>query len=133
MHEKTPFCCPEYPCRKKFTSVSWALKHIKLHNSEHLQVACLRNLTIPSSPRRIEPTKPCELILNNDSVKDLDGYPYLEHVENIANYQSQPLPPPLPMGETYPRASEPLSNYIANPWKRDAQGCHKTNLQNNPC
>jgi hypothetical protein len=61
----------------------------------------------------------------------LDAVPYLEYVENIAELQSQSLPPLLLWTETYPSAGAPLSDYIAEPWERDAQGLLKTNLQNN--
>jgi len=62
----------------------------------------------------------------------LDAFPHLEHVENIAALESQPPPPPLPQTETYPCASAPLIQSIAEPWESDAQDCLETNLQNNP-
>jgi len=62
----------------------------------------------------------------------LDAVPYLERIENIADSESQPPPPPLPQTEIYPGAGAPLINYIAEPWERNPQGCHGTDLRNNP-
>ena len=80
MQEKTPFCCPGFPCRKMSTSHSWRLKHIKIHHHELLQVARQENLTVLSAPRRVEPAQRREFNANNDSVQILHTFPYLEQL-----------------------------------------------------
>jgi hypothetical protein len=95
-------------------------------------VACHKDLTIRSAPRHIEPAQHREINTLKDSVEDLDAIPYHEHIDNIADSKSQPLPPPLPWTETYPAASAPLSVYIAEPWELNAPGYLETYQQNNP-
>ena len=62
----------------------------------------------------------------------MDAFPYLENLENIAHSESQSPPPPVLRAETYPGTGAPPSDYIAEPWERDAQGFPETILQNNP-
>jgi hypothetical protein len=104
---------------------------MKLQHPQHLQVARQRNLTIRSAPRRIEPTQHRAFNASKESVEDWIAFPDLEHDENIADSDSQPSPPPLPLTETNSSTGAPLSDYIAEPWERDAHSCLETNLQNN--
>ena len=80
----------------------------------------------------LNPTQHLDFNTNKDSVEDLHVFPYLEHLETSAFSDSQPPPPPLPRTETYPGAGGRRSDYIGEPWERNAQGFLETNLQNNP-
>jgi len=130
MPKKASFRCPEYLCLKEFTSDSWRHKYRKLHHPEHLQVAT--NLTVRSTPWCFELTHRSEFNTRKDSVEGLNTFPYLEHVENIADLVSKPPPPPLWLMETYPGAAAPQSDYITEPLECDPQWCFETNLQKNP-
>jgi len=132
MPEKTCFCCSEFSCRKKFTSDSWWLKHIKLYQPELLQAARQKDLTFRNAPQHVESTQRHEFNVINDSVEDLDTFPYLEYIENIADLESQPPPPASTQTEIFPGAGAPLTDYIAESWERDSQGYLETKLQNNP-
>jgi hypothetical protein len=132
MPEKTPFCCPEFSFRTKFTSGSWRLEHIKLRHPEHLQIARQKNPTFRSAPQLIEAAHRTEFNRNKDSVETVDAFPYLEHLEHFADLGSQPPPLPLPWTDTYPSAGAPQSDYIAQPRDCDAQAFLETNLQHNP-
>jgi hypothetical protein len=59
----------------------------------------------------------------------LDTFLYHEPVQNIADSEAQPLPPPLPGTGTYPSAGALPRDYIAEPSERDAQGGVEMNLQ----
>jgi len=74
----------------------------------------------------------CEFNVNRDSVDDLGEFLYVGPVDNIADSESEPPPPPLLQTETFPSVDAPLSDYIAEPWGRDSQGFLEKNLQNNP-
>jgi hypothetical protein len=90
MPEKTTFCRHKFSSRKKFTSDSWRLNHIKLHHPEHLQVA--KNRTVRSAPRRLEPAPHFKFNANKHSVHDMDAFPYLKHVENIPDSDRSAFP-----------------------------------------
>jgi hypothetical protein len=59
-------------------------------------------------------------------------FPYLEHIENIADRQSQPPPAPLPRMEIYPSTGALLRDFIAEPWEHDAAYCLGTTIQDTP-
>jgi hypothetical protein len=48
-----------------------------------------------SAPLRVEPAELCEFTGTADSVEHLNAYPYIKHVENIAESQFQPQLPPV--------------------------------------
>jgi hypothetical protein len=129
--EETTFHCAEVSCRRKFTSDSWQLQHIKISHSEVLEVAHQENLTICSTPAHIEAAQRRQFNANNGSGKDLEVFPYLECIECIKDVESESLPPPSPRTEIYPSAGAPLIDYIAASWERNAQGCCETNQQIN--
>jgi len=87
MPEKIPFHCPEFWCRKKFTSDRWQLEHIKFHHLNQLQDSRQKKLTIRSVPKRVELTQRCEFNANKDSVEDFDTFPCLEYIDNIADLE----------------------------------------------
>jgi len=95
-----------------FTSNNRRLKYIKLHCPEHRQVARQNNLTFRSTPWCAKPAQYHEFNSNKDSVEDLDEFPYLKHVEIIADWESQPPPHPLPYIDTFPSTGALLSDYI---------------------
>jgi hypothetical protein len=115
MPVKTSFCCPEFSCRKKFSSDTWRRKPLKLHHPENILVACQKNLTVYTTPRRVDRTQRREFNGNNDLVKDVHTFPYLEHFEHIIDSESDPPLPPLSQTETHTCAGTPLSDYIAKP------------------
>jgi len=87
---------------------------------------------IRSPARCVVPTQHHEFNSYQNSAEDLDAFPYLKHIENIADLESQPPPPPLILRERYPGAGAQQNDYIAEPWERHPQGCLGTILQNNP-
>ena len=93
-------------------------------------MACQKNLTVPSTPQRVEPAQRREFDTNMDSVEDLDAVPYIDFVENIADSMSQTPQPPLPLMETNPGAGAPLIDNSSKHWERDGRGFHERNLQN---
>lgn len=132
MPEKTPFRCPELSCRKKFTSDSWRHKHIKLHHPERLTITRPKHEpAVRNASQRKKHAQRREFNANKDTVEDPDAFPYLVHLENIADSEPPPTPH-LPRTETFPGAGAPLRDYIPQPWECDAEGCLETNLQKNP-
>jgi hypothetical protein len=86
MPEKTTFRCSDFSRQKKFTSDSWPLKHINIHNPEHLQVTNQQNLTILRGPQHVEPGQHHEIGTKKHSVEDFDAFSYIEHAENNTDF-----------------------------------------------
>jgi len=122
MPENIPLRDPEFAFRNKFTSDSGRLNDIKLHSPDHRRVARVKHLAIRGAPQRIQPAHRCEFHTNIYPVEDLDPFPYLEHVQNIADWKSQPPPTPWPRTEIYPGTGTAPIDYIAEPLECDAQG-----------
>jgi len=80
----------------------------------------------------VEPSQHHEFNTIKDSVEDWDAFPCIAHVGNIADTETLPPPPPPPWMDTNPAACAPLSDYIAEAWGCDAEGCLETNVQNDP-
>jgi hypothetical protein len=95
-------------------------------------VAHQKNLSVRSMPRHVQPTQHYEINSHTDSVEDLDTFPYLEHLENIADSDSQPPQPFRPRMDTYSDAGAPLSDYIAEPGEHDTLLVLASNQPNNP-
>jgi len=108
MPEKNTFCSFEFSCRKNFTSESWWLKHIKLNHLEQLQVAS--HQTVCSARWRVEPALSREFNTQYYLVQELDAFPYIAHIENIADSESEPPLTSLPQTETYAGAGAQLSD-----------------------
>jgi hypothetical protein len=104
---------------------------MKVYHPEHLQVAPTENLTFRSISRCVEPAQSREFNINKASVEDWDGFPYLEHVENIADSVPQSLPS-LPRTDTYPGPGALLIDFIGDQSQHHTQCCNETNLQHNP-
>jgi len=119
MPERTPSGCHQVLCRKKFTSGSWRHEQIELHHPDPFQIARQKNLTIGCAPLRVEPAQRGEFNANKGSDKDLAGFPYLKHVENIADSQFQPAPA-LTQRESYQGTGALLIHFIVEPCERDA-------------
>jgi hypothetical protein len=59
-------------------------------------------------------------------------FPYLEHVENTSDLESQPQPPALLRKKTYTSTGAPLHDYIAEIWELDAHSYVEINQHHNP-
>jgi len=105
---------------------------MNIHHPEHRQVAHLNYLTSCSAPRHVERARGSEFNTKEESAEDLNPFPYLEHIEIIANVESQPQPPTLSMTELYSGTGSPLRDYMAGWWESNPQGCLESNVQYNP-
>jgi len=124
-HSVAPNCHAERSSPQ--TPGDWNISNYTILNTFKLQ----RTWLFAAQPDALNPAQCRGFNTIKDSVDDLDAFPYLEHVENIADSESQPPPTPLQRTETYPGPEAPLNDYIADPWERNAQGCLEMNLQNN--
>jgi len=132
MPAKTLFNDPQFLCRKKFTSDPWWLKQIKLHYPAQLQGARKKNLTIYSAPQCVEPAPRREFNTDKESIKDVELFPYLEHVKTTADTAILPQPPTPRRREIFSGAGVALSDYMAEWWESDTLGCVETIELNNP-
>jgi hypothetical protein len=89
-------------------------------------------MTVHSTPRRVESAQCHKSNTNKDSVKGLDAFPYLQHIEYIVDSESQPPLTPLLQTQPYSTVGVQLRDYIPEPWERNTLSCLETHLQNNP-
>jgi len=59
-------------------------------------------------------------------------FSYLELLEHVADWETQPPPPSLPQTDTYPSAVALLNDCIAEPWECDAYGLLEMNQKTIP-
>jgi hypothetical protein len=82
-------------------------------------------------PSRVEPAKHHAFSAKEDSVEELEVFLCHEHIEFIADSESQLSPPHLPKTEKSLGTGAVLIKYIAEPWERNVQGCLERNQETN--